>query len=381
MNKEIVNEVRSRKNRLDESLSIYACKSEDAIYLNEVKIDDFETRLAFHKDTDKILYSKAYIRYIGKTQVYSNVDNDMITTRSTHVQYVSHIARNIARILNVNEDLCEAIALGHDLGHTPFGHLGETILNKISKEKLGRNFNHNIQSVRNLIAIENKGRGINISLQVLDGIMCHNGELLLDEYKPIVKTKEQFFKEYNDSYTDNEVIKKMIPMTLEGCIVRISDVIAYLGKDIEDAIRLNKFTTEKLSKEIKENLGETNSQIINNIIKDIITNSYDKGYIKMSPKIFDLVKKTLDSNYEYIYLKANSKEDIVKYENMFYKLYEIYENALTNKNIENDIYIDFLNSKCKEYLDNNSNKQKIIDYLAGMTDRYFLTEYDKYCNK
>lgn len=378
MNKEIVNEVRSRKNRLDESLSIYACKSEDAIYLNEVKIDDFETRLAFHKDTDKILYSKAYIRYIGKTQVYSNVDNDMITTRSTHVQYVSHIARNIARILNVNEDLCEAIALGHDLGHTPFGHLGETILNKISKEKLGRNFNHNIQSVRNLIAIENKGRGINISLQVLDGIMCHNGELLLDEYKPIVKTKEQFFKEYNDSYTDNEVIKKMIPMTLEGCIVRISDVIAYLGKDIEDAIRLNKFNAKNLAAEIKENLGVTNNQIISNITADIVLNSYNKDYIKLSPKMFNLIKQTLKSNYEKIYEKANTKEELIIYEKMFYCLYETYITIIRNNKKTNEIYIDFLNDKCDKYLNTTSDEEKVIDFLAGMTDKYLIDKYNKY---
>ena len=180
MDKQIVSEIRKRKQILEENLSIYATKSKQAIYLSDVSNDKSETRLEFHKDTDKILYSSAYSRYIGKTQVYSNSENDMITTRSTHVQFVSHIARNLAIMLNLNEDLCEAMALGHDLGHTPFGHVGEKILNKISQEKIGKSFNHNIHSVRNLISIENKGMGLNISLQVLDGIMCHNGDLVRD---------------------------------------------------------------------------------------------------------------------------------------------------------------------------------------------------------
>ena len=379
MDKQIVKEIRKRKQLLEEKLSIYATKSNEAIYLNEVKKDEYETRLEFNKDTHKILYSLSYSRYTGKTQVYSNLANDMITVRSTHVQFVSHIARNIARMLNLNEDLCEAIALGHDLGHTPFGHTGEKILDKISKEKIGKSFNHNIHSVRTLTTIENKGKGLNISLQVLDGIMCHNGELLLDEYRPnLNKTKDKFLKEYNDSYVDSSVIKKMIPMTLEGCIVRVSDIIAYLGKDIEDAIRLNRFSIDNLSLEIKESLGTTNSEIISNITADIISNSYNKGYIKMSNKMFNLVKKTLDSNYENIYKKANTKEDLIKYEKMFYNLYEMYIIILENNRVKNEIYIDFLNDKCDKYLNEISNHQKVIDYLAGMTDRYFMDKYEKY---
>ena len=378
MDKQIVSEIRKRKQILEENLSIYATKSKQAIYLSDVSNDKSETRLEFHKDTDKILYSSAYSRYIGKTQVYSNSENDMITTRSTHVQFVSHIARNLAIMLNLNEDLCEAMALGHDLGHTPFGHVGEKILNKISQEKIGKSFNHNIHSVRNLISIENKGMGLNISLQVLDGIMCHNGELVLDEYRPVTKTKEQFFKEYTESYTNSEIIKKMIPMTLEGCVVRISDVIAYLGKDIEDAIRLNKFNAKNLAAEIKENLGVTNNQIISNITADIVLNSYNKDYIKLSPKMFNLIKQTLKSNYEKIYEKANTKEELIIYEKMFYCLYETYITIIRNNKKTNEIYIDFLNDKCDKYLNTTSDEEKVIDFLAGMTDKYLIDKYNKY---
>lgn len=359
-------------------LSEFATKSDEAIYLKEKVNSKDETRLSFNHDTDKILYSSSYARYSGKTQVHTASGNDMISTRATHVQYVAHIARNIARSLNLNEDLCEAMALGHDLGHTPFGHVGEKILNKISIEKLGIAFNHNIQSVRTLMYIENKGRGLNISLQVLDGIMCHNGELLLNEYKPKNKDIDMFLNEFNNSYTDDKVIKKMIPMTLEGCVVRVSDIIAYLGKDIEDAIRLNKFSLNNLNVEIKEKLGSTNSQIISTIILDIINNSYEKGYIKMSDEIFNLVRKTLSLNYENIYSLAESENSRKVYELMFYQLYDVYLHAIKDKKLNNDIYIDFLNDKCDEYNINTKDEVKVIDFLAGMTDKYFLSEYHKY---
>lgn len=378
MNSIQIKEIVKNRNDYEKTLSKYASKSKDAIYLKPKNNTKQETRLNYNHDTDKILYSSSYTRYSGKTQVHTGSENDMITTRATHVQYVARIARNIARSLNLNEDLCEAIALGHDLGHTPFGHVGERILDKISKEKLGISFNHNIQSVRTLINIENKGNGLNISLQVLDGIMCHNGELLLNEYKPIDKNIEYFLNQYYNSYTDESVIKKMIPMTLEGCVVRVSDIIAYLGKDIEDAIRLNKFDISELNEEVKEKLGTTNSEIISNIILDIINNSYGKEYIKMSEDIFNLVQKMKSLNYETIYSLAESKNSRKVYELMFYQLYDVYYNAIVNKDLTNDIYIDFLNDKQDSYILKEKDECKVIDFLAGMTDRYFLNQYDKY---
>ena len=264
----------------EEILSKYAAKSSDSIKFRE------ETpciRTTFERDIDKIVHSKSYTRYMGKTQVYSiNVDN--ISRRSTHVQFVSRTARTIARALGLNEDLCEAIALGHDIGHVPFGHTGEKILNEISIAKTGQVFAHNVQSVRTLMNLENKGSGINLSLQVLDGIMCHNGEFVSNMYKPVDKTIDSFLQEYNSLYENENNISKLRPMTLEGCVVRLSDIIAYVGKDIEDAEALKTFSIDNMSKEIVDAVGSTNRDIMNNIILDVIYNSYDKPYICMSIK-------------------------------------------------------------------------------------------------
>ena len=207
----------------EESLSKYACKSKDAILLRkDERLKENESRTAFSKDTDRIIHSMNYTRYIDKTQVYSFIENDHITHRVLHVQLVSKIARTIGRILNLNLDLIEAIALGHDVGHTPFGHTGESFLNNICiKENIGY-FRHNAQSVRALKDIE----GVNITLQTLDGILAHNGEMLQSEYRPQEKTKEQFLKEVEESFTEEDYDKKIVPMTLEGCVVRICDIIA-----------------------------------------------------------------------------------------------------------------------------------------------------------
>lgn len=166
-----------------------------------------DIRPNYFRDIDRIIYSLSYTRYIDKTQVFSHKENDHISKRMTHVQMVSKIARTIGRALSLNEDLIEAAALGHDLGHPPFGHTGEAILNKISLELGLGYFNHNIQSVRTLLKIENQGKGSNLCLQTLDAIMCHNGEIELAEYYPVSKDIETFLQEYNLSYQDNNIIK------------------------------------------------------------------------------------------------------------------------------------------------------------------------------
>ena len=227
------------------SLNKYATKNNDAIYL-ESNEDDIRT--PFFRDTDRILYTLAFSRYCDKTQVFSYKDNDHITKRMMHIQYVSKIARTIGRYLDLNEDLIEAAGLGHDLGHTPFGHVGEAILNDISLRNGCGYFNHNIHSVRLLMDIEDHGKGKNITLQTLDAIMCHNGEFVQGKYVPRKKTKDEFLKEYKDSYLKQDTIKKLIPMTLEGCVVRISDLIAYLGRDIEDAMRMHILTFNDIPK-------------------------------------------------------------------------------------------------------------------------------------
>ena len=229
------------------------------------KKEEEDIRPPFFHDTDRIIHSLAYTRYIDKTQVFSNSDSDHISKRIVHVSFVSKIARTIGRALKLNEDLIEAIALGHDLGHVPFGHVGEAILNEICIEYNNTYFNHNVQSVRQLMVLENNGLGANLTLQTLDGILCHNGEMCFANYKPVNKTAEQFKNEYNNTYIDKTAISKLIPMTLEGCVVRISDIIAYIGRDVEDAIRLNIIKKEDLPSFIKENLGTTNKEIINNL--------------------------------------------------------------------------------------------------------------------
>ena len=244
-------------------LSDYAC-TDDKVIRFEKESEDF--RPGFFRDIDRIIYSLSYVRYMDKTQVFTETKNDHIQKRMIHVQYVSKIARTIGRALNLNEDLIEAAALGHDLGHTPFGHVGERVLNEISKEVGEGYFMHNINSVRNLMFVENYGKGQNISLQVLDGIMCHNGELVSNEYYIKPKTKEDFLKEYFESYKSLEVAKYLRPMTLEGCIVRISDIIAYLGRDIEDGVRMGLVSFEEIPKEIVNVLGKTNREIVNTII-------------------------------------------------------------------------------------------------------------------
>ena len=356
-------------------LKEYATKSSNAIRFNK---EESDIRLEYARDIDKIIHSLSYTRYIDKTQVYSYVSNDNISKRMTHVQFVSRAAKTIARSLGLNEDLCEAIALGHDVGHVPFGHFGEQILNEISIKNINRGFAHNLNSVRVFKDIEKNGLGCNLTLQTLDGIMCHNGELIQKEYKPVNKTKDKFIKEYSLCLKDPSNIKKLIPMTLEGCVVRISDIIGYLGKDIEDSERLERFNSNLLPNEIKLYLGNSNKTIMNNIILDIVEQSYNKEYIQMSDKVFEQMSNLKKFNYENIYYKAyneNLKEDI---RNMFYKLFEVYKKALEKEDINNDIYKIYLKDMNEIYLNKTTNEEKIIDYMSSMTDNYINIQYEKY---
>lgn len=247
----------------ENNLSEYATKSSEAIRIKE---ESFDIRPNYFHDIDRIIHSLSYTRYSDKTQVFSYKENDHISKRMIHVQLVSKIARTIGRALNLNEDLIEAIALGHDIGHTPLGHQGEYILDELCQKELNERFAHNIQSVRHCMYVENKGNGLNLSIQVLDGIMCHNGEILSNEYMPEKKDLNEFMKEYELSYKDLEASKKFHPMTLEGCVVRISDVIGYIGRDIEDAVILGKIKREEIPTEISDVLGTTNKEIVNALI-------------------------------------------------------------------------------------------------------------------
>ena len=366
-------EAKNNMNFKDKYLSTLATKNSDAIRLKENSKKD-DIRPPFFKDSDSIIYSLSYTRYVDKTQVFTNPGNDNISKRVLHVQLVNKIARTIGRALNLNEDLIEAIALGHDIGHTPFGHTGEAILNKISLEHNEGYFMHNVQSVRTFLNLENNGEGLNLTVQVLDGILCHNGEIVSGKYAPIKKDKNQFLKEYNDCYKDKSVSLKLSPMTLEGCVVRISDVIAYIGRDIEDAIRLGALNKDDIPKSVTDVLGSDNSSIINTIVLDIINNSLNKNYIKISDRVYNALNELKTFNYENIYYKASTKETFENYEKMFRKLFDFYLKSLNN-NIETDITINYLNNMSDEYKKENTKERIVIDYIAGMTDNYFFKKY------
>ena len=218
-----------------------------------------------------------------------------------------------------------------------------------------------------------------MSLQVLDGIMCHNGELLQDKYMPSkAKTFEQLKREYDECLKDESNIKRLTPMTMEGCVVRLSDIIGYIGKDIDDANRLGIFNKELLPENVKKYLGTENTQIMNSIILDVIENSYGKNYISMSKEVYEAVMDLKKFNYENIYSNAITQEDQDRYINTIEKLYSVYSRALDSKDYSNDIYVNFLNQMSKDYIDNNSDAQKIIDYISGMTDNYLKIQYEKY---
>lgn len=371
MEQELLKKVKDNFLKKESSLLEYACHSEDAIRLIEESEDD-EIRPSFYHDTDRIIHAPSYTRYLNKTQVFSFSKNDHLSKRIVHVQLVSKIARTIGRALNLNEDLIEAIALGHDIGHTPIGHVGESILNEISKRELGEVFAHNVQGVRVYMNLENNQKGCNLSIQVLDGILCHNGEMLSNTYWPEKKTKESFLKEYEECYKDIKNIKKIRPMTLEGCVVRISDVIGYIGRDIEDAIQVGVIKREDIPKNIREVLGVNNKEIVNKIIQDIIENSFGKPYIKMSDKVYKALTDLKNFNYKNIYSRANTKEQLEAYKEAMNYLYQKYLDDVLKENKESEIYRVYLKEADDDYIKNTNPKRIVIDYIAGMTDEFFV---------
>lgn len=363
----LIDEIKNKLLDREENLSKYATKSRDSIRLMPEKDD---VRPAFFHDADTILHSSSYSRYLDKTQVFSFSDNDHISKRMIHVQLVSKIGRTIGRCLNLNEDLIEAIALGHDIWHTPIWHTGERFLNEISLRELGIPFMHNMQSVRTYMEIKKK----NLSVQVLDGMMCHNWEKLEECYYPVNKTKESFLKDYEESWKSKEYEKTLKPMTLEGCIVRISDVIAYIGRDLEDAIILNIIKREDIPKEITDILWNTNREIVNTVILDIVKNSYEKGKIIISKNIYDTLNKLLEFNYKNVYSKSNTDENLEYYREGMNKLYNKYLDDLNNHNTDSKIYTVFLDDGKKDYMEKTDNRRIVIDFIAGMTDDFFLDE-------
>ena len=333
-------------------------------------------RTAFIRDIDKIIHCPYYNRYADKTQVFSFYKNDDITHRSLHVQLVSRIARTIGKALNLNLDLIEAIALGHDIGHTPFGHEGETFLDEIYFSHTKRHFSHNIHSVRVL----DKIFPYNISLQTLNGIASHDGEMELSEYHPLpCESFEEFDRRIEACFLDKNQVRKLVPSTLEGCVMRISDIIAYLGKDRQDAERAHLIENYRFD---EGKIGTYNAEIINNLIVNIVENSYGKPYIKMDSEHFEALKKAKLDNYELIYKNDNIKSDmqnIVK--PMMSELYEKLLSDLSNGETDSPIFthhIDYVNKahykRATPYEQTEPN-QIVVDYIASMTDDYFIELY------
>ena len=360
-------------------------------------------RTPFIRDTEKILHLPVYNRYADKTQVFSFYKNDDITRRALHVQLVSRIARTIGAVLGLNTDLIEAIALGHDIGHTPFGHAGERFLSELLHNETGLFFNHNVHSVRVLDTLFRR----NITLQTLDGILCHNGEFEQQEYVPrpfksadagaansVAGTPEttasalfqQFDAEMEACYTQgNSAIKKLVPSTLEGCVVRICDMIAYLGKDRQDAERAHLITDETQFTSCE--IGTANAAIINNLTVDIINNSYGKNYILMSPEYYNDLKTAKKENYEKIYMSpAVSTELDTLIKPMFSKLYYKLLDDITKKDKRSTIWkhhIEFMRENTGWYADDGNTPYEATDpnmitadYIASMTDDYFIDLYD-----
>lgn len=274
-------------------MSPFACRNSDAVREFPGRYANDLLRTQFAIDTDKILHSSLYNRGNDKTQVFSFYRNDDITRRSTHVQLVSRIARIIGRALRLNLDLIESIAVGHDVGHTPFGHKGEAFLNALYYEHTGRYFHHNVHSTRVLQKISR----CNLTLQTLDGILCHCGEKAFLKYEPnSVKTFGEYQSVVEKCYTAEGYVNTLRPSTLEGCVVRISDMIAYLWKDRQDAYKL------KLGIQLEKTpLGKSSPEVITNIVADIVANSLDKPYISMSPDVFDGISAIVKENGEKIY--------------------------------------------------------------------------------
>lgn len=373
-----INEIKKNLLNREELLAPYACKSLEASRMRRQKEKDLNIRTDFARDVDRIIHSFAYTRYMDKTQVFSLLSDDRISRRMIHVQLVSKIARTIGRALNLNEDLIEAASLGHDVGHVPFGHKGEKMLEEISLSEGEGYFSHNVQGVRVFMDIEKEGRGTNLSLQTLDAILCHNGELVKDKYIPSYdKTWDDFLQEYENCYKDKKQIKKLRPMTLEGCVVRISDIIAYIGRDVEDAISIGVIRREQLPKSVIEILGNKNGSIVNELILDVVENSYGKEYLKLSTKVYQALTELQEFNYSHIYNLALNEEKLKEIQYMFNTLYSIYLKDIKEGRNKTDIYKAYLRTMHKDYKKQTSDKRKVIDFMAGMTDNYFIEQYNK----
>ena len=368
--------------REDANLSEFAVRSSQAIGHEG---DDNFLRTPFGVDIDRIMHSQFYNRYVDKTQVFSFYKNDDITRRALHVQLVARIARIIGKALGLNLDLIEAIALGHDIGHTPFGHKGEEYLSELYFEKTKKFFNHNVHSVKVLKDI----CGQKLTLQTLNGILCHNGEKLCGEYHPATElTEEEFDEIFKSCYfgenveANRERLDSLKPFTLEGCVVRISDMIAYVGKDRQDSYKAG-FRFEEFKKSNAGFLG-TNAEAIKNLTFNIVKNSIGKPYIKLDKDFENELRRVKDENNTLIYRNKEVEEPYEKYiKPMMRLMFEGLVEDYRKKGKDSYIYKYHMQpllygKESNFYLENFTLRPEIsvfdvvVDYIASMTDDYFI---------
>lgn len=346
-----------------------------ADYSKRKKPFNEDIRGAFFRDQTAIIHSLAFRRLKHKTQVFYAPQNDHICTRIEHVMHVATIAKTICKGLNakgwkLNVEMAFAIGLGHDLGHAPFGHDGEHIINDLMVDN--NSFIHEINSYRVVEYLSNDGRGLNLTYGVKDGIISHNGEKFEQYLEPDNQIKN----------LDKVKNRRILPSSYEGCIVRYSDKIAYLGRDIEDAITANFIVKEQIPNEIVSVVGDSNSQIIDTFVNDIIENSYQKEKIGLSDEKYDIMLKLRHFNYKNIY--NNDKKDAFPYaERILTTLYH-FLNELYIKNKHNfDLYKKcnlklektfgkYLSDMRNLYKQYDTNKLPIIDFISGMTDLYAI---------
>ncbi|OPY38746.1 MAG: deoxyguanosinetriphosphate triphosphohydrolase-like protein [Methanoregula sp. PtaU1.Bin051] len=360
-------------------LSPLAAKSADAVRRYNRKPEDI--RSPYSRDADRIIHTRAYTRYIDKTQVFYLVENDHITHRVIHVQLVSRIARTIGRALRLNEDLIEAIALGHDIGHIPYGHFGETCLSALCEEHGIGKFFHNVQSVQFLDKIED----CDLTMQVLDGILCHNGEA--DDVR-IAPEPCRSWREFDEKVQANaEGRRNRAPITLEGCVVKFADTIAYIGRDLQDANEIGLIPgTPDIPAECRELFGTNdvrtiNAVIIDTLIHDLLRNSdcNEEGFISYSPEVEQALIALRRFSRERIYDNPRLITERPKIELMYRTLFTHYLSDLENNVRDSRIVSGYLEADwiSQKYLDSASPAELVRDFIAGMTDRYFAKRFEE----
>ena len=357
-------------------LSPFACHDASAIRRDLCDRDrDTALRPAFVRDAEKIVHLPAYNRLAGKTQVFSFRSDDDLARRGLHVQLVARVARDIGRALGLNLDLIEAIALGHDLGHTPFGHAGERFLNDVYHERTGRWFFHNVQSVR----VMDELAGRNVSLQTLDGALCHNGEFELQRFETSGLAEFDTFERVVESCWErgDETISHLRPMTLEGCVVRVSDIIAYVGKDRQDAICAGLCDERTFDDGLG---GGYNAWALAAFVADVVENSVGEDHIAMSEEGFAEMRRAKRENYEKIYGAGEVNGDFsAEIAELFSGLYEHELTALAEGDESAAIFAHHvaplerrLAFYGRSYDWEQDPDQTVVDFISSMTDDYFM---------